>query len=484
MKQKNITTNALLNGIKTIVTLAFPIITFMYSSRILLSEGVGKINFSKSFAAYFTILAMLGVVNYGTKEASRIITDKVALSRFAHEILMINAVSTIMAYMVFLFAIQLDVFDEYKLLLYINSISIVLTPLGMDWLYNATEEYAFITIRTCLVQGIGLICILLFIHNQQDIYIYALIQTLAATGANLANFIHSRKLIIYKWLGNYNLKKHIKPILTLFGMTLFIQIFTHLDTTMVGLISGDNAVGLYTAANKMSSMTASVITALVMVLMPRIAHYAHVGNTKEIKKLSEEAINCVLMLGLPTAVGVLLLSTPIIWIFSGRAFWEAVLTSRILAWRILLVPLNSFLVLYLFIPIDRERWALVSTGAAALINFILNSVWIPAYMQNGAAVATVMAELVELFINFYFLRKIMSLKPIGRYVFEYVGGCAYMLLMYGILSKLIAGQFLLMIATIVICGLGYIGILYFLKNPYLYNFIYSLKRKLAGKMRR
>ena len=477
MEEKSIAKNAILNGIKTVVTMAFPVITFMYSSRVLLTDGVGKINFAKSFVAYFTILAMLGVVNYGTKEASKIKEDKVTLSRFAHELLFINIISTIFAYGLFLIIIQTHVLNEYRTLLLINSLTIILTPLGMEWLYNALEEFAFITIRTCIVQGIGLICIFLFVHSAEDIYIYAFIQTMAAMGANVVNLIHSRKLILYQKLDNYNIVRHIKPILIVFGMTLFIQIFTHLDTTMVGFMAGDIATGLYTAANKMSSIIASLITAIVMVFMPRLAMYSKRGNIEQIEKLSYRAINCVFMIGMPAALGVFLLSNPIIMLFSGADFIDAVITSKILAWRILLVPLNSFIVLYLFIPINREKWDLISTGLAAIVNFCMNLYLIPVLQQNGAALATVIAEIVEMCINFVYLKKVMPIKEIGKYLWHYLIGCFYMVVIYGFISRWITNIYLLMVTSILLCAFGYFLILYYLKNPYLNNFLRFREKK-------
>lgn len=478
MKQKTLIQNALWNGIKTVVTRGFPMVTFMYSSRVLLTDGVGKTNFAESFVAYFTMLAMLGVVNYGIKEASKVKTNKIALSRLAHEILFLNAIATVFAYVLFLIIIHNSLLSPYRKLLLINSITIILTPLGMEWLYNALEEFEFITIRTCLVQGIGLVCTLLLVHSAEDIYVYAFIQTMAGTGANIVNFIYSRKLITYEKLGDYHIVRHIKPIMIVFGMTLFIQIFTHLDKTMVGLIAGDIATGLYTAANKMSSIVASLITAAVMVFMPRLAMHSGRENTKEIEKLSYLAINCVCMVGVPAALGVCLLSSPIVALFSGAAFTDAVITSRILAWRIFLVPFNSFIVLYLFIPISREKWNLISTGCAAAVNFLMNLYLIPVWQQDGAALATVFAETLELCINLVLLKKVMPLREIKKYLWQYLLGCIYIVVVYVLISEWIENMYVIMALTILLSTVGYFLILYYFRNPYLCNFLRMRKVKI------
>ena len=61
MKEKNIKVNAVLNMIKTISSIIFPLITFPYVSRVLMPENIGKVNFGSSFVSYFSLIASLGI---------------------------------------------------------------------------------------------------------------------------------------------------------------------------------------------------------------------------------------------------------------------------------------------------------------------------------------------------------------------------------------------------------------------------------------
>ena len=51
MKQKSLKINAILNFIRSFVGLIFPLITFPYSSRVLLPEGIGRVNFAQSIVS-------------------------------------------------------------------------------------------------------------------------------------------------------------------------------------------------------------------------------------------------------------------------------------------------------------------------------------------------------------------------------------------------------------------------------------------------
>ena len=58
--------NMLLNAIKGIMSLMFPLITFPYISRVLGVENIGRVNFSNSVVSYFILLGGFGITSYAT----------------------------------------------------------------------------------------------------------------------------------------------------------------------------------------------------------------------------------------------------------------------------------------------------------------------------------------------------------------------------------------------------------------------------------
>lgn len=63
MKNKSLGLNAFLNGLRSVLDIIFPIITFPYVSRILSVGELGKYNWSNSYVSYFLLLAGLGNCN-------------------------------------------------------------------------------------------------------------------------------------------------------------------------------------------------------------------------------------------------------------------------------------------------------------------------------------------------------------------------------------------------------------------------------------
>ena len=93
-KQKSIKINLIMNTIKTLMSLIFPLITFPYASRILGATGIGRVNYASSIVSYFSMFAALGISTYAVREGARIRDDKEKFSKFSREMLNINLCTT------------------------------------------------------------------------------------------------------------------------------------------------------------------------------------------------------------------------------------------------------------------------------------------------------------------------------------------------------------------------------------------------------
>lgn len=68
MRKKSLGLNAFLNGLRSVLNLIFPLITFPYISRVLSVNGIGIYNFSNTYIGYFILIAGLGIATYAIHE--------------------------------------------------------------------------------------------------------------------------------------------------------------------------------------------------------------------------------------------------------------------------------------------------------------------------------------------------------------------------------------------------------------------------------
>ena len=483
--KKSVVNNFIFNFIKTLSTLLFPIITFTYSAKILGVRGVGKVNFVRSIIAYFIMFALLGTNYYGTREVAKLHDNKNKLNKFVHEILLINVITTILAYIVFYVCVwKVTRFQDYKILLLINSISIILQGMGMEWLYQGLEEYRYIAVRSMIFQVTALLLMVLFVKKPKDIFAYAIIYIFATSGSYVLNFVHARKYISFYWIGHYNVKRHLRPLLWLFSVILSIELYAVLDSTMLGFFKGDISVGKYTAAVKVNKMVNSLITSLGVVMIPRISYYIELKQIDRIKNILYKTYNFVFMLSVPACIGLFCLSKEIILIFSGEDFLSASTTMRIMTPIVLAAPFSVATNQQTFVPLGKEKLILISTCAGAITNIICNLILIPLYAENGAAIATVLAEMMVAIICFCNIKRYFGMRNIlSKYYQYWVSGALIPIIVY-LFRKLNISYVIEAGLTIVCSILVYFVALFLLKNPYLYEVILIIRGKITKAKRR
>lgn len=478
-QQKSLKVNAILNITKTLMGLVFPLITFPYASRILMPEGLGKVNFALSIISYFAIISSLGIENYGIREAAKLRDDKIQLSKFSKEIFMINMISTIVAYALLAVAIIfIPKFLEYRRLLIVSSATILFTTLGMNWLYSAVEDYLYITIRSIIFQVISLILLFLLVHSKDDYVKYAAISVVSNVGSNILNFVHSRKYISFKIDKPLKFKKHLKPIMVLFAMAVAVKIYTVLDTTMIGFLKNDYEVGIYTAATKINKIVLSLVVSIGTVLLPRLSYYSSMEDKTEFYKLAYKGFDILLLIALPSAVGLSLLSTSIVHLLSGNGYEAAILPMRIMNPIIVVIGLSNFIGIQMFMPLNKEKWTLYSVLVGAVVNFFINLFLIPIYGSVGASIATLCAEITVTLTQLILLRRFLKINKIAKSLIKYFLNSVVMGVFVYACVRFISVEWVELVIGVIVGVVVYILILVIEKNELIYEVLTSIKNKI------
>ena len=153
-----------MNIILKMSSFIFPLITMPYVSRILQPAGTGKVSFATSVISYFSMFAQLGIPTYGIRACAEVRDSKEDLTRTAQELLIINLFMCVLSYgSLALAIIFIPRLREEKTLYIIMSSTILLTSIGMEWLYQALEQYTYITIRSLIFKFIALIAMFILI---------------------------------------------------------------------------------------------------------------------------------------------------------------------------------------------------------------------------------------------------------------------------------------------------------------------------------
>ena len=467
-RKKSLKLNMILNAIKGIMGIIFPLITFPYVSKILGVDNLGKYNFSQSIISYFILLGGLGISTYAIREGVQLKNDKLKFKMFADEMFSINLISTVVAYAILVVLIFLiPKLSDYRILLIILSLQIGFKTIGMEWIYSIFEDYAYITARSILFQFISLILLYTFVKNDQGVNIYATILVISSVGSNVLNYVHAKKYCCVSFTRKIDWKKHLKPIITLFGMSVTVIIYVSSDTTILGFICGDYSVGIYSVSVKIYVIVKTILSSVLIVSIPRLSALIGRRDIKGFEYVASEIYKTLMTILIPTVIGIIVLRKEIVLFISDYTFVVAIPSLVLLSIALIFCMCAWFWGQCILISFKKENIVLRATIASATLNICLNLVLIPIWKENAAAFTTLLAEGLAFIWCAYEGRKMVYLSGVGKTILKVFVGCIGIVVVAFVLKMLNLGSFLYMMLTVLISIAVYFIVEILLKNEVL-----------------
>ena len=472
---------------------ALPLITTPYINRVLGAEQLGTYTYVANIANYFTIFAMLGFNNYGSK---MIAATKHNENELAHTFSSIRKLQCLMATVVvaiYLLFISLCI-PEHKSLYFIESLWIINCFIDINWFFWGMEKVKLTVNRNLIIKLITLLGVFIFVRSRNDILIYAFILVIGTILSDIYLISQVKKYVKGTKTTFYEMIAHIKPCIALFIPIVAMSIYQQMDKTMLGVLSTYEQVGYYSSADKIVNIPLGIITGLGTVSLPRIVSLISENKIMEYKKVVEKSISLVMFMCSAIAFGILAVSQEFVPLFFGREFLPCVSLVSFLTFVIFFKAISTVLVNQILIPNDNEKYYIISVFIGAFINLILNYSLIRKFDAVGAVYATLISELIVCFIQIFIcFNYLNTLKIIGKN-FQYI---ILGILMYGLVRKVAVlikdtSLFQRSILEILLGGTAFLGacVIYWkIKKdstfyPIIINFLNKLKQKDNGDMLR
>ena len=466
--------NVFFNFLNTITGIIFPVITFPYAARVLLPDGIGAVNFIQSIINYIVLLTSLGIPLYAVREIAKYRDDINSRNVATVEIILLSLCLCLGGYIiVWVLGEYVPQIHSQLALFYVLSLTILFTSIGVNWFYQAIEDFKFITIRSLLFRLLAAAALFIFVKSQDDLLLYAFVIVGSTVGNNFINFVHLRKYISFSHIPWRKLRiwRHLKPSLHIFVFNLITSIYLNLNTVMLGFMQGDVAVGLYTSGNKISHIILNVVASLGVVMLPRCSNLIGKGNLQEFASITQKSYRFVLALAVPSVIGLIILANPVITVFCGGEFLNA---TTVLCWTapiIIFVGLSNVIGIQILYPQGKENLVIWSTVGGAILNFLLNLWLIPVWSYTGAAISTFAAELIVLVIQVIWGFKYIPFSLYEKKCMNYVFAAVVMASVVAPITIFFSNIWFILGGAVIIGGLVYILILWYLKDSLLSEII-------------
>lgn len=189
----------------------------------------------------------------------------------------------------------------------------------------------------------------------------------------------------------------------LFLSGLAVMVYMRIDQIMLGQMIGSDAVGIYSAATRISEVWYFIPSAIVASVYPSIIEAKRQSEARYLAHL-QRLFSLMILLAMIVAVPATLLSTHLVTMFYGSAYASA---GTILAIHIWTAP-------FVFLGVASNTWyvtenlqhlALFRTLLGAVMNVLANYLLIPRYGAMGAAIGTLIAQASAAYLFDAFNRK-------------------------------------------------------------------------------
>lgn len=477
---KNLKKNYIFNVTYQLLTLILPLITMPYLSRVLQPETVGVFSYSESIVLYFSLFAVLGTAVYAQREIGKVQDSVEERSKVFWEIQIVRTTSSLIAiaaYIIYVFVI-----DTNFVVTLIFVLEIFNVVVDISWFFQGLEDFRMTIICGVFMRVCTLIFTFAFVKSSDDLWIYVL--------SRCGNYVFWN-MLMWCLLPKYLCKvrgikpfKRIKEIVSFFIPAIASQVYTMLDKSMLGWMTSTHVEnGYYEYAEKLVRISITIISSLATVIVPRASKAHAEGDDESVKNIIYQATRYVWLIGIPIVLGLIAVADVFIPIYLGEGFEKSAILLQIFAPIVVIVGMANIIGVSFLIPMNKQKIYIISTFAAAAVNLCLNAILIPKLYSVGAAVASVVAELVNICIQFgyVFSRKMLRAKnvflPLIRYL---IAGVTMFFVVYTV-KPLLSVSVWSLVELIAIGVVLYFVLLLILHDSFTFSFLKNFFIKIKTK---
>ena len=391
-----------------LLLIILPIITTPYVTRVFSSNDLGTYSFFNSIVTYFVLLATLGVANYGTKEISG---NRTIIHKNFWGIYTLQLGATILSLTLYIL-LCLTFSLMQNPVAYILGLSLLSKGLDISWLFQGLEDFRKITVRNITVKLVGVIAIFLFIKSASDLYLYVFLLTIFELLGQLSMWLPAKEFIGKPHFDLMYAKRHLKPVILLFLPQIAISLYVSLDSTMLGVLASARDVGIYDQALRLVNILLTLVTSLGSVMLPRVSNLLSSGDHKAVNKMHEMSFLIYNLVIFPIIAGMLIVNDDFVNFFLGQDFQEARYAIAIMIFRMFFIGWTNIMGIQILIPHNKNKEFMLSTTIPAIVSVGLNLLLLPKLGYIGAAIVSVLTEVLVWLIQLFYTRSYLREVPI------------------------------------------------------------------------
>jgi O-antigen/teichoic acid export membrane protein len=217
----------------------------------------------------------------------------------------------------------------------------------------------------------------------------------------------------------------IRSAITFLAIDKLVALESSLNVILLSKLTSENEVGLYSAATQLLVPLALIYQSIAQSIFPVMCRKVEPG-LQVLKRIAEQATELLLVLALPTVMGVYFLgSWALTFLYKNPAFLGAVPALRIMAWILIFQVFTSVLGQVL-LACHRERVTLRIIIVVLAVSLCAGWPLISHYGLLGAAIALVLTRLIASVQHYIPVARMLSGISLGKIIWKPLAAAACM----------------------------------------------------------
>ena len=240
--------------------------------------------------------------------------------------------------------------------------------------------------------------------------------------------------------------------------------------------------GYYENAEKIINIPITIITALGTVMLPRLSNMVSNGKNEQLNKYIKVSISFVMFMSFSMCMGLIGIGYNFAPFYFGENFQKTGILIMLLATTLPFLSFANVIRTQYLIPKERDKEYIISVSLGAVVNLIMNLIFIPRFKSIGACFGTIAAEFIVMFYQTLQVKDEINIK---EYIKDIIPFFIKSLIMLVIIYPLNYIDMNDMIRLIIQIGLGcsiycILNIKYILSNLNIKKILEKIKNKKEG----
>lgn len=397
---RKIAYNVAFNSVAKILSTVLALVSIGFITRYLGRDGFGDYATILAFFAFFGAVLDLGLYQVATREISRKDADEKSIMGNVFTLRLVS--SSLVIIIAPILIIFLPYSQEVKNGIIIVALAYIASSSYM--VLNGIFQKSLRMDKVALIELVGkaIQVFIIFLASTNNWGFTAVISSLLVYMffAFCLVFLSSRKYVNFSLSFDFGYwKKFLKMSLPMGISALVTFLYFKMDTILLSILQGSEAVGIYNMAYKIIENITFFPAMIIGLVLPLFSMYIF-SDKDNFRKLANKIAKIFFLIITPLIIGALFLSEDIISIIGGKEFLISANVLRILVFALALIFFGHFFNAIL-LSANFQNKLMKVLAFCAVFNIGLNLILIPAYSYNGAAIVSVVTELLVVVLTSY-----------------------------------------------------------------------------------